>query len=223
MAEENQIGLLMSGAKPSGAKARIVSAALEEFGLNSLGAARTRKIAERAGVNHAAINYYFGGKEELYAEVARQIIDFIAIYDREHYERFEEVRKSRSAKDAKELIRHILESRMCCEDSASDILRNIIMIITREEFNNGQIFDLFFEKAFKPINEMMSQLITIASGGRYAGENAYIMAKMLLGQVHMFNNARTGVKRSMGWDKFDAEAADKVKAISAELLDKIFK
>jgi len=47
--------------------ARIAEAALEVFGTRGFEAAGTREIAERAGVNVALINRYFGSKEGLFA------------------------------------------------------------------------------------------------------------------------------------------------------------
>lgn len=55
---------------------RILEAAGEIFADRGFRGATVRKICERARVNVAAINYYFGGKEKLYAEVLRHWHDF---------------------------------------------------------------------------------------------------------------------------------------------------
>lgn len=221
MKEGNYVQAMLDGRVGSDAKSKIMAAALEEFGMNSLAAARTRNIAKRAGVNHAAISYYFGGKNGLYEAVARQIVEFIEIYDRRHYELFERVKRNGSAEEAKELIKSILASRMSCEGASGECLRYIIMIIMREEFLNGRVFEMFFKKAFKPVSDMMWKLVEIGSGGKYMGERAHIIAEMLMGQVHLFNNARTGVVRSMSWKCFDRACVRRVGAVSAELIDKI--
>ena len=78
MSEKNYIIELIEG-RCEDPKARIFKAALEEFGMRSLAGARTREIAAKANLNHAAINYYFGGKNELYMELALQIRDFIKV------------------------------------------------------------------------------------------------------------------------------------------------
>lgn len=61
MSEKNYIIELIEG-RCEDPKARIFKAALEEFGMRSLAGARTREIAAKANLNHAAINYYFGAK-----------------------------------------------------------------------------------------------------------------------------------------------------------------
>lgn len=51
---------------------RILEAALELFATSGFEGASTRAIAERAGVNLPAIQYYFGSKEGLYRAVVEQ-------------------------------------------------------------------------------------------------------------------------------------------------------
>ncbi len=55
---------------------KILEAAGEIFAECGFRGSTVRKICERAGVNVAAINYYFGGKEKLYTEVLRHWHDF---------------------------------------------------------------------------------------------------------------------------------------------------
>ncbi|WP_285743631.1 TetR family transcriptional regulator [Lentzea sp. NBRC 105346] len=57
---------------PERTKARIIAAAIEEFGAHGYAATRTSDIAARAGVNKQLISYYFGGKEGLYREISGQ-------------------------------------------------------------------------------------------------------------------------------------------------------
>jgi TetR/AcrR family transcriptional regulator, regulator of cefoperazone and chloramphenicol sensitivity len=47
-------------------KSRLLESAGEEFATKGYDAARVRAICERAGANVAAVNYYFGDKEQLY-------------------------------------------------------------------------------------------------------------------------------------------------------------
>jgi AcrR family transcriptional regulator len=54
-------------------RAKIIAAALEVFGAQGFEDASTRAIARCAGVNLAALHYYFGGKSALYLACAEQI------------------------------------------------------------------------------------------------------------------------------------------------------
>lgn len=55
-------------------KQRILDAAGDVFGRKGYKAATIREICRAAGVNVAAINYYFGGKEELYRTVVMDLL-----------------------------------------------------------------------------------------------------------------------------------------------------
>jgi TetR/AcrR family transcriptional regulator len=56
-------------------RARILSAAIREFGANGLAGARTEQIAEAAGVNKALLYYYFRSKEDLYTSAIEAVVE----------------------------------------------------------------------------------------------------------------------------------------------------
>ncbi|GAB2598955.1 hypothetical protein GCM10027168_34870 [Streptomyces capparidis] len=51
---------------------KLLEAAKDEFAAKGYAGARVQDIADRAGLNKQLIAYYFGGKEGLYRELARQ-------------------------------------------------------------------------------------------------------------------------------------------------------
>lgn len=55
----------------------ILKAAEEEFMLKGYGGARTTAIAERAGVTHAVLHYYFRTKETLFDRILQEKIELI--------------------------------------------------------------------------------------------------------------------------------------------------
>lgn len=61
--------------RSSETRAKMIEAAIEVFATVGYEAASTRTLAERAGVNLAAIPYHFGGKRELYLAAAQAIAD----------------------------------------------------------------------------------------------------------------------------------------------------
>jgi AcrR family transcriptional regulator len=54
-------------------KTRIRNVAEEMFATHGIGGVTTRALAERAGANMAAVNYHFGGKDNLAIEVFRDV------------------------------------------------------------------------------------------------------------------------------------------------------
>lgn len=61
-------------ALPEGTRNKLIDSAGQVFADSGFHGATVREICARAGVNIALINYYFGDKLELYAEVLRQSI-----------------------------------------------------------------------------------------------------------------------------------------------------
>lgn len=63
----------MTYPKGQEAKERILKAAITEFARKGYHAATTQDIGRQAGANASAVNYYFGSKDSLYAEVLELI------------------------------------------------------------------------------------------------------------------------------------------------------
>jgi len=61
------------------ARARILEAAVQEFGSHGLAGARTERIAEAANVNKALLYYYFRGKDALYTAALESV--FQGVWD----------------------------------------------------------------------------------------------------------------------------------------------
>ncbi|HOZ48269.1 MAG TPA: CerR family C-terminal domain-containing protein [Candidatus Hydrogenedentes bacterium] len=64
----------MAEPEPTGTKLALITAAGELFAEHGLEGTSVRAIAEKAGTNVAAINYHFGSKENLHAEVMRYVM-----------------------------------------------------------------------------------------------------------------------------------------------------
>ncbi len=200
---------------------KILRAAFEMFAVATPAAVRMRDLAKKAGVNLGAVNYHFKSKEALYMEIAKIIVRLFREEYAPYVKRYERIRESRAPRQAAQLIKDILSTRIRRECDENDYLRYIVLILMREELCNTEAFDLFLEKLFIPRTRAMADLVEIASGGRIRGEKAKIAAKILLGQTHLFNSARKGVKIDMNWETFGEREAGKVRAVNAEFVDRI--
>lgn len=74
----------MTREESSPTKARILEAAVAEFGEQGLEGARVERIARRARVNKQMLYYYFGSKDELYARALEDVYDGIVANMTEH-------------------------------------------------------------------------------------------------------------------------------------------
>ncbi len=202
---------------------KILRTALKMFAVATPAAVRMRDLAKEAKVNLAAVNYHFKTKDALYIEVAKLIVRLFQIQYEPYVNRFEEIKVSRNAEDAIELIKDVLASRIRYESKYNKYSRYIVLILMREELCNGAPFDMFLKKLFIPRTKITAELIDIATNGRISGEKARIAAKILLGQTHLFNSARTGVKIDLNWKTFGEKEAEKVREINSEFVDKILR
>ena len=176
---------------------KILRTALEMFAVGTPAAVRMRDLANKAGVNLASVNYYFKSKDDLYMEIAKLIVKLFQKQYEPYIERYENLKATRKSKDARALIKDILSSRIRCESEHNRYSRYIVLILMREELCNGEAFDLFLKELFA--------------------------AKILLGQTHLFNSARLGVKMDMNWKVFGEMEAEKVRKINSEFIDKTLK
>lgn len=221
MIKRNIVAELSEG-KCSDAKSKILKSALEEFSMLPLSAVRTRQIASKAGVNHAAISYYFGGKKELYMETVRQISEYIHLYIADFFARASEIKKSKSVEQAEKLIHDFTMSRVCVDSKSNTLFRNIISIIMREEMYPTEAFDIIYEKVIEPSVAVLVDMLAIASSGKCKGVEAQILAQMILGQVMLFNSTRSGFKRISGWKSFGEKEYAKIDYVQSRVLEKIF-
>ena len=92
---------------PDPTRAKLLEAAGEVFAQHGFQSATVREICARAGANVAAVNYYFGDKSELYAEVLRQAV--CTVHDPELRDALSRVEPEEALRRA---IRHLLH-RLC--------------------------------------------------------------------------------------------------------------
>ncbi len=65
----------MNQDQSAGTRRAILDAAIGLFAEKGYRAATVRELCARAGVNGSAVNYHFGGKEKLYGEILRLLVE----------------------------------------------------------------------------------------------------------------------------------------------------
>ena len=209
------------------ARAALLQAGLEEFGRNNLEGARIREIAERAGQNVASISYYFGGKRELYLEVARGVVAYL----RERLEsRLERARKfleaggeldagrrAEALEHLKELCRGLIRALLADE-------RTIVMtmVILREQILPTEAFDIFYEGFIRLMHTEVTQLVSALRDLDPGSTEARLLAHSVLGQIFGFRAARESILRSAGLNKLDPRTVAKIETIVCDNLERLF-
>jgi TetR/AcrR family transcriptional regulator, regulator of cefoperazone and chloramphenicol sensitivity len=194
---------------------RILETALDLFAAQGYEGASTRQIAEGAGVNLPAIQYYFGNKEGLY----RAIIDDINAHTDGHVGALAE--RVRAALDAPETPRETLAALLC------EMLEIFVVLVTsgtqvesrrlffaRAEIEETPGLDILHENGMRQIFNPCLGLLSRLHGKPVTDQEMTIRTLALIGQVVIFcNNQKRPLLTGAG---VDAESVRLMKLVVRE-------
>jgi len=204
------------GTQPRGedTRRRILDTAIELFATEGYEGTSTRLLAERAGVNLPAIQYYFGSKEGLYRAAVARISEEIDASMGPARER------TVTALENPDLSRSELCGLLCdlLEAFATLVLSGVgvehsgrKLFIARAEIEGQPALDLLHDNmvrlVLRPCAEVLGRLI----GRRGEDEETVLRTIALLGQVTIFCNKPT--RRALGWTEFSPERVAQIKAV----------
>ena len=183
------------------ARQKLIQAGLIIYSDVGYGNASTRNIALEAGVNIAAIPYYFGSKEGLYLAVIDHIIGY---YHERH---------GTSLATIQQALRNQKTTPKDCRALLDDYMRKLIHLVVQEGKERSQIshiyireqldptsaFDRLYEGFIRGMQETTAALIGRVIGSHVPSAEAKLIAQTLLGQVTIFKSSRTTVLHKMGW------------------------
>jgi AcrR family transcriptional regulator len=206
--------------KSEQAKQRLLEAALAVFGEKGPKAATVREIAKAAGQNVAAIEYYFGGKDNLYAavmegivrEIRHQLADVLA-----EVEAWREAGGGSPA-EALRLLKLYLRSvylRLLSRDDMKPFAR----LIVREQMQPTAGFEILYGKGFGQLHEMLCELMGAALGRNPREREIIARTHAVMGQVYFFVMAREAFLRRIGWHSLAGRNATMVADLVAEHVD----
>ena len=205
-------------------RGRILEAALELFAASGFEGASTRTLAERAGVNLPAIQYYFGSKEGLYRAVVEQISEqmqagFAAVLQRVH-----------QALADDQLPRQRLIDLLC------DILDVMVALILDDSVPNRESRQKFFARmevepnaavdalqddmirhVCSPCCAIIGRLIDRAPDD----ERVLLNAMTVIGQAKIF--CGWGTSRVLRWDRIGEERIRAAQAVVRQHVQAIFR
>ena len=203
-----------------GARARLLDAAAEIFGTYNLEGATTRQLAERAGVNQAAIPYYFGGKEGLYLATVEYFFSTHApkiqvvvaqIHSRLTSNRID---RTEALNLMKKLLEHMLEILLREQTN-----RSFGRIIIREQMQPTKAFDLIYERVIRHVHEAISILLAIVLDRKPNDRSVILRAQMIVGQILIFLSGRETIRRRLNLTGYTEEEFEEIKAALREQLD----
>lgn len=219
--KENVLMKYFGGVESFNTPSRLILVALSEFGEKPPSLVSVSDITQKAKCNVSAVSYYFGGKNELYAELVNQIIEYLRSIERPFWDRLEALKKSVSASQAREILRDYFRWRMQVTPMSGPMQKSIFSLIAREEVYEGEFFSLIYERFMKDHNAFMSGAIEMASGGKVAGESAKIAAMAFVSQIIRFTASKEYLKLNMNWDSLDDGKMHRICDTLLVFLDKV--
>jgi AcrR family transcriptional regulator len=155
----------MSASKPLDAsrgalaRERMLLAALDLFGRHGFDATTTRMIAQASGMNLGAIPYYFGSKDDLYAQAASHLADYI---EQQQHGALQALQtQSRQTQDVATLIELVMtfilaQVRLLMADNVPS---SWVAFYLRAQAEHGEAFERLFARAVEPIHDSLTEVI----------------------------------------------------------------
>jgi AcrR family transcriptional regulator len=196
-------------------RARIISAALCVFGEHGYDRASTREIAERAGVNKPAIQYYFGGKEGLHFACTRHVIGRVSAVLALPLAHAREALSTAASAAALGALCDLLAALVDgLAVAGPENWSRYLTCVTRDGGEPAQA--LFQEHIGAELFDTIMRLIAAATGYSSSANLTRLRACALLGYVSSLYENRAHTLAVMGWSYFDEHAMTLIKSIVRE-------
>ncbi len=192
---------------------KLLEAAFDIFGKHGYESATTRMIAGEAGVNIAAIPYYFGGKEGLYRAVISHIVSEIQGQAGDLLERVatSDLTGESGKVHAQNLLNELL-TRFINFILGSSEGQRIARIMMREQMYPSSVYDLIYNGFMNPI---LSTVATLAAAitGVESKRRTMLQAVAIVGQILIFRIARETVVLALDMQGYDEDELKEIREI----------
>ncbi len=186
---------------------RILEAAGEIFAECGFRGATVRRICERAGVNIAAINYYFGGKEKLYSEVLRHWSE----YALKKYPLLLGLGEGAPAEEQlKAFVRSLLFRLL---DKGKPAWFGKLM--AREMMEPTQAFERLAKEIVRPRDRILASVVQKMIGTPVSEERVWLCCASIIGQCLYYYNARAIISKLY---RRDVSKADEIERIANHIV-----
>jgi AcrR family transcriptional regulator len=196
------------------AETRLIEAGVELFSRYSFDGVTTRMLADRADVNSAAIQYYFGSKEGLYHAVARHIVEQVWILLRPAISEIEQALEtdSLSREDCISLLCKLLDYSITGH-LGSPAGAKWLGIIVREQIEPTRAFDIIYEGLVSPMQNCLHSLVARILGLSPDAQETKLRAYAITGPALIFHVLSADVCRTLNWEEYGADEVEAVRRI----------
>jgi len=207
--------------KPSGGYARgeetrlrIIQTALDVFGTHGFEEASTRLIADRAGVNLAALHYYFAGKDGLY----RACAEHIAAYGEQIIGPFV-ARLQAALADPRLTQRQLRAQLRDTLDGFADLLVSPrdpptwVAFVLREQMNPTAAYAALHERVSGRLIGAVAALVGRLIDRPADAEETILRTLAMFGPLVVFRRARGAALLALRWPDFSGDRLARIKTV----------
>ncbi|AYG48244.1 DUF1956 domain-containing protein (plasmid) [Pseudomonas sp. Leaf58] len=198
---------------------RIIEAAIDVFATKGFQAATTRQIAEKAGVNTPALQYYFENKEGLYRACAELITHdasshFKSVLSMIEAHLLQPVSRKQAICLFCDLQDSIVDRLLGCGEQ--DDTRRLFMAMSQTGQGLECGFTLMREHVADKIDSAAQTLVAIACSLPPEEPLVKVRAMTLLGQTLIFHVGRRYTEAALNWTQISGEDLDLLKTVLRE-------
>jgi len=196
---------------------QLLDTGLEAFARYGPEGVSTRHLAKMAGVNSAAIQYYFGSKEGYYLAVVQHLIQTRAApvlgLVADIAERFH--RAGSTPQEVQTLLPELI-GKLAKTVLLYPAARYFASISSREHLHPTKAYELIYP-VVERLHRLVSELAAAALGLPPDSPEPIVRAHALLGQVMLFRIGATTLCRRLQWDTITEPEADWIASLVAEM------
>lgn len=197
-------------------RGRLLEAGVDIFGKHGFDAATTRMIANKAGVNVAAIPYYFNGKEGLYQTVVSHITGKLESQVETTLIEIEKwVAGGQLNRDQALVLLEKLLEKMISFMVGSPEAPRFARIVLREQLYPSSAYDIVFNRIMVPMINAVAKMVAKATG-ETPTRVANLRALSLIGQIIIFRVARETMVRALGMEGYSSEETTEIRDVILE-------
>lgn len=166
----------------------LIEAAIRLFAERGYAGTSVRQLAQETALNIAAVNYYFGGKQELYAEALKRA--FMPVRDAlpSTSAIFSEALESGSVESAREAVRHFIREFLLSLLPTANGASNA-RLLAREMTDPTPAFERIIRDFVLPRNQVLVDLLKLARPELDA-QQLQLVASSIFGQCVFYQMAQ---------------------------------
>lgn len=197
------------------ARKKLIEAGLKIYSEVGYEKASTRLLAAEAGVNIAAIPYYFGSKEGLYLAVIDSIIDYYrqSLGDNLTQIQTALANPNSTAEEYRSLFDLYMRKMVQFVLQGTPEREQISRIYTREQLDPTSAFERLYTGFVSDLHGTIAALVIRILEHKISASEAKIVTQTLLGQVTVFKSSRRAVLHNMGWKTYHEQGITEIEGI----------